>query len=399
MSSRWNHGVPRDDNRLEHQDYEGGHYIHPAWPPGQQARRGARHIPPRRHDDGDEENQLSNNDAAGHDSATKRRYHNPHNNGTRGRHPRDASVPCGAASDGSGPGRRQAQRRAPSRSCRFRAEGVPLALVVLLLCTAFYTPMMVYFYCAPSFDQPLVHEEVYERCLNVCHRGTQEKLDEALGLLKAFQTQCEQPHISGACSLDEGRYALEQLQTTVTVLKKSLRVAIATTLKAGRALDHEELYREVIELIDSDEVGIVAPRLSRRSAELDAVGAESGEEGAVVDWPSPPAAKPRKCADERPECPKWAKQGQCDTSPRFMTELCRLSCKRCLSEGSGSAAREPEAQLVEEVTPRSSTETDVREAELGSLEESVGHAGALAREDESELEELQPVLQYVEGDA
>eukprot|EP00957_Ditylum_brightwellii_P125882 9595961-Ditylum_brightwellii.AAC.1 len=53
--------------------------------------------------------------------------------------------------------------------------------------------------------------------------GTQEKLDEALGLLKAFQTQCEQPHISGACSLDEGRYALEQLQTTVTVLKKSLR--------------------------------------------------------------------------------------------------------------------------------------------------------------------------------
>eukprot|EP00958_Prasinococcus_capsulatus_P001652 scaffold146_cov374-Prasinococcus_capsulatus_cf.AAC.17 len=211
MSSRWNHGVPRDDNRLEHQDYEGGHYIHPAWPPGQQARRGARHIPPRRHDDGDEENQLSNNDAAGHDSATKRRYHNPHNNGTRGRHPRDASVPCGAASDGSGPGRRQAQRRAPSRSCRFRgnytlrpalraalaractaaprwrlretgaqltpvrglvaAEGVPLALVVLLLCTAFYTPMMVYFYCAPSFDQPLVHEEVYERCLNVCHRG------------------------------------------------------------------------------------------------------------------------------------------------------------------------------------------------------------------------------------
>ena len=70
--------------------------------------------------------------------------------------------------------------------------------------------------------------------------GTQEKLDEVLGLLHSFHEGCKTSE--ALCNLDDGRHALQQLQATIVILKKSLRVAIGTLRAVDRAIAESIIY-------------------------------------------------------------------------------------------------------------------------------------------------------------
>ena len=90
----------------------------------------------------------------------------------------------------------------------------------------------------------------------------------------------------------------------------------------------------------------------------------SGQEPAVGD----PKVEAR-CFDESPrECILWAKQGECETSPKFMSESCRRSCKLCVPEtatedsGRGDMAMNAAGGTSETSAPQ-------QEADRGSLDE------------------------------
>ena len=38
------------------------------------------------------------------------------------------------------------------------------------------------------------------------------------------------------------------------------------------------------------------------------------------------------CVDENNECAIWAKSGECEKNPNYMSSFCRRSCKTCKAE-------------------------------------------------------------------
>lgn len=45
--------------------------------------------------------------------------------------------------------------------------------------------------------------------------------------------------------------------------------------------------------------------------------------------PQPENYDDTECADEKVECVRWAKEGECDQNPSYMRRLCRVSCGEC----------------------------------------------------------------------
>mmetsp|Transcript_117779 Transcript_117779/g.345019 ORF Transcript_117779/g.345019 Transcript_117779/m.345019 type:complete len:203 (-) Transcript_117779:260-868(-) len=54
------------------------------------------------------------------------------------------------------------------------------------------------------------------------------------------------------------------------------------------------------------------------------------------------------CSDDNPQCPGWAKAGECQSTPDWMFQNCKLSCSVC---GPSLPMREPEPDPEPEPTP------------------------------------------------